>query len=61
MLAFNYLNKKVMWENNILTDNKMTEVELDYSPYFKCVVTHGYIQVLKTNSSAILSSAKISV
>lgn len=50
-----------MWENNILTDNKMTEVELDYSPYFKCVVTHGYIQVLKTNSSAILSSAKISV
>lgn len=48
-----------MWGNNILTDNKMTEVQLDYSPNFKCVVTHDYIQVVKTNTSAILSSAKI--
>lgn len=46
--------------NYILADNKKTEVLLDYSPNFKSVVTHDYIEKLKTNSSAILSNSKIS-
>lgn len=48
-----------MLGNYILTDNKKIEILMDYSPNFRSVVTHDYIQILKTNSSGILRNGKI--
>lgn len=49
-----------MLGNYTLTDNKKIEILMNYSPNFKSVTAHDYIQVLKTNSSAILRNGKIS-
>lgn len=57
----NSLNEKSQIENDTLIDNKkLTEVLLDYSPNFKCVVPHYYIQVRKLSYSAVLNNPKIS-